>query len=70
MPLPPDETKYEIMIPYKEVDDVNAIIRKSIELSNKLGLEKKMVENVSIKKIFGEGIKITLETDNKWFKII
>lgn len=66
----PEDTKYEIMIPYKEVDDVNAIIRKSIELSNKLGLEKKMVENVSIKKIFGEGIKITIETDNKWFKII
>lgn len=66
----PEDTKYEIMIPYREVDDVNAIIRKSIELSNKLGLEKKMVENVSIKKIFGEGIKITIETDNKWFKII
>lgn len=68
--MPPEDTKYEILIPYKEVDDVNAIIRKAIELSNKLGLEKKSVDSVSIKKIFGEGIKITLETDNKWFKII
>lgn len=66
-----EKSQYDLLIAKADLSNssLNELIEKIIRFGNIVGLDHRSISKVTVTQIFGEGIKITLDT-NYHFKII